>query len=189
MRTWLLPIFAVAVSVSSCVEMRDIYRARVNAQFPLEVGSVWTYAYYDSLSECTDTLTVSVISAYQISDGSFQYVWQFTSASGTTMCPVVLSGTTVRFPQKTPFGPKGVTFDFPLEDAYRPAGKVVVPAGSFPITFLNEYPSHIPHEYNHFQCWISPGVGIVMVRTRIFETFSGHHALEVFELISYRTAI
>jgi len=171
--------------LSSCVEMRETFRMNVNSEFPLQVGSKWTYVHFDSLSSVADTLTVSITSERAMNDGSYEYIWRFRSPTKTVSCPVILGGTTVEFP-RTPFeNMERMKFYFPLKDLNVPRPKIVVPAGSFPNSFLIKQSSHEPNTQNFFQYWISSGVGFVRISTQIFETLSGRHTVETWELASY----
>lgn len=94
------PVYNTALLVLlifvSCVDMRETYRTRVHSELPLSVGSSWTYAYYDSLSNVRDTISVLTTFEHPLGDGSYEYEWQVASRGPVTSCRVLLSGTTVR---------------------------------------------------------------------------------------------
>ena|SRR2546426_1871849 len=175
----------LVVTLSSCVDMRETFRMNVDSEFPLRVGSKWTYAHFDSLSGVADTLTVSIASERDMNDGSYEYIWRFRTSTRTVSCPVILGGTTVEFP-RTPFeNTERTKFYFPLKDLNVPQHKIVVPAGSFQNSFLIRQISHRPNTQNLFQYWISSGVGFVKISTKIFDTISGQRVVATWELASY----
>ena len=75
-------LLVLSVVSISCVEMRETFRTEVNSEFALRVGSIWTYAHYDSLSRVGDTITTLITSEKEMGGGSHAYNWQYTSQDG-----------------------------------------------------------------------------------------------------------
>ena len=169
----------------SCVEMHQTFRKQVSSEFPLWSGCRWTYNHFDAITKILDTVSVFIESEKPLNDGSYEYVWTFKSRTKTVSYPVILSGRSIQS-LPAPFGPKVVTrLNFPLAGMRLLRSSVIVSAGSFPKCFLIKRSPHIPNAYGLFCYWISPGIGIVKISEKMFDTIVFEQIDETWELISY----
>ncbi len=178
--------FVFAIAIISCVDVQRTYRKPVLLEFPLRPGSSWIYKHYDATTKILDTVSVYIDSEEPLEDGSYKYDWVFKSKTGAVTYPVYLTGTTIKSLPK-PFGAFGIVtqLTFPLKTMRPQHPQVMVPAGVFPKCFLIKRSPHIGNTRGLFQYWISPGIGIVKISKKMFDTIRFEQIDESWELISY----
>jgi len=176
-------IFIVAISLSvlnSCGDDDNPTSGGLVSQLPNQVGMLWTYEVYDSLTQTKDTVSISITDTALSSGQGLLWRTRWHSISFVTENISVINGDTVDFIIDTTFiAPPLERFVFPLtlgnqwEISRNPPasdtsevtdfGTVTVPAGQFINSALIERKFNDGFEggYDSSQTWVAPNVGIV----------------------------
>jgi hypothetical protein len=162
--------------------------------FPNNVGNKWVYSYYDSLSNKSDYLTVTIVG--QTPD-KLSTIWQFKYSDRIDTQYVTFSGDTVRFDPhiSSPWSSYNNIFLFPLQvgngwkDDYlldstfvAEINSIIVPAGSFMDAYKIVESWGGFNDYGSIISWFVPKVGIVR---RYHRGISFGEANDTFSLLSY----
>lgn len=167
--------------------------------FPDKIGSVWVYSVYDSLTESSYNLTVSVVDSTSINDRPAT-LWTFEGNGEVDSLYLTASGDTVMF-----FGHHGTYLEkeyvLPLTvgKEYGPnsrhylvdkTGSVNVPAGRFANSYHIAGDFFNPNDHRTSGEWFVPGVGRVWEYRHGFCTVCSPmlYLNEVWELVGYRPA-
>jgi hypothetical protein len=177
---------------SSCKKSSELPTQPASADFPNTVGDYWSYAFYDSLSNKSDILTISIVG--QTLDKSIS-IWQFKYSDRIDTQYVSISGDTVTFsPQiSSPWSSYNTKIIFPLivGNGWRTyfdttfissTNYIGVPAGSFPTAYRIDEIWGGFNDYGTIVSWFVPKVGFV---SRYHRGTSFGTANESFNLISY----
>jgi hypothetical protein len=162
------------------------------SDFPNSVGSKWTYATYDSISQMRDTVEVSILGTIPLPNATLATQWQYKYSSRVDTLTVVQYSDTIEFRSYTLVP----TFIFPLQvgngwgtqdvDTFTVAlqDTISVPVGSFS-SYRVDQQSLLPNDGSFFQYWVAPKVGIVKQFQRQFLTISPKRTKTTWILLSY----
>jgi len=160
--------------------------------FPNKLGNTWIYAHHDSLSNLSDTLTVTIVGETTLSNNQSAMIWQYRLSNNIDTVYVFNVGDTVRF--VTNRHPFRILFplqigskwggDYGLNDTIRILQKapISVVAGTFANSYEIQETWGGLNDYGQFTRWFAPNAGLI----RIYHTGASFGmANETFELISY----
>src|SRR5450759_3382997 len=173
----LLATFLLLSSLCSCKHDEGTVQPTPQASidFPLGVGSVWTYAIYDSVSLSHDTVQVKILSATNTSTDA-QSVWQLRYIQHTDTVLVVHLFDTLRF-NNFSVSPNGQVLPlvYPLQVGNHWSTEystilvasidtVSSPGGVFSNSVrVEQHSYHVGNDYSFTDYWIEPKVGIVQI--------------------------
>ena len=187
----------VAVALSGCSNNPVGPPSAVTNQFPLTVGSTWTYAVFDSIAQQADTVTVTALKQTSVSASGATYLWTYRYSNRIDSVTVVSNADTVNYLIPNAALPR-MTFVFPLVAGqslqglyYRGsvgAGSASVPAGTFPNSFEVFEQPYEGNFYGGTTCWIAPHIGIVKEQIQWLITVSNQRENTTWQLISYSIA-
>ena len=191
----------ILLSLSACKDSEVNLPPDVVSEFPLSVGSRWTYAVYASVSGRRDTVNVTIEQRIVAEPPKAVYLWQYQYLARTESLYVTRSRDTVRFSVSRDGSGQLVNIIFPLQVGRRWGTRyldstlvsaresVVVPGGSYAETFRIDQVSLLPNDLSRFQYWIEPNVGIVKIFRRVFITVDlGNNTKETWQLLWYSLA-
>lgn len=168
----------------------------VTTQFPLSIGSTWTYAIYDSIAQQADTVKVTAYKQLSTSSAGSTYLWTYQYRNRLDSVYVVTVADTVSYYYSSlANGLPAASFAFPME-AGQPwhsyyystsvtSANISVPAGSFANSFQI---FEVPHEGNFYggtTYWFAPNVGIVKEHMQWFVTVDNERENSTWQLLSY----
>ncbi len=188
----------MGIFLSACSNNQVGPPSAIMSQFPLTIGSTWTYAIYDSIAQQADTVKVTAYKQISASSSGATHLWSFQYRSRLDSVYVVAAADTVNYYSSLGNGFPAITLAFPMEagqpwhSAYYnisvTTANVSVPAGSF----LNSYQVfEVPHEGNFYggtTYWLVPRVGIVKEQMQWFVTVNNERENTTWQLLSYSIA-
>jgi hypothetical protein len=166
----------------------------VPADFPNNVGNKWVYSFYDSLSNKSDYLTVTIVGQTANKSAS---IWQFKYSNRIDTQYVTVTSDTVHFDPhiSSPWSSYNNIFLFPLQvgNGWRgdyvldstyiaEINSIIVPAGSFSNAYNIVERWGGFNDYGSITSWFVPKVGIVR---RYHRGISFGEANDTFSLVSY----
>ena len=211
--TNLMILFLVFMSFKSCKPSDKSNELSID-DFPMTVGSQWTYVRTDTLirqigrREPTyvteiETVTIEVVRTDKKKKKEIISKWVRTFNAEIDTQNVIFNKDTLEF--MYPDNPAGSFFTFkipfPLKVGNRWYGwygepprdsfKVVqeesleVPAGKFGQVYLIERGIFIPNNGGYYKCWIVPEIGIVKMSRWSQNTLGREYEVEDWDLIGY----
>jgi hypothetical protein len=142
--------------------------------FPNQIGDEWKYFYYDSLSQSSDTVVVSIIGDTTFSGSRTAKIWQYKFRNNTEYRFVEILGDTVRIYDYLQSLWINTKFVFPLivgnswkGDLLNDSSLVIsndsvsVLAGHFKNSYLIQESWGALNDYGKISTWFVPGIGIV----------------------------
>ncbi len=166
--------------------------------FPLTVGSTWTYATFDSLSLARDTVVLTIVGTTTETNASSATQWRYASSGSVDTFTVARFGDTLEFNTfRLP-----PTFVFPLTvgkawktqmiDSFEVTGQMMVslpsPLGeviAYQATIVHQQTA-LPNSFVQHDYWVVPGIGIVAVYEQGFNsTVRLERTKTVWTLVSY----
>jgi hypothetical protein len=174
-------MFVMLLGFSSCKETTTETTIQP-FDFPLSVGSTWTFATYDSISLARDTVEVRIIGTTQVSNGMPATLWRYKYTNRVDTLIVARYSDTVvfyshahapmlLFPMKV-----GNAWGRQLVDTFTVASEMLVslPSRLGAIiayhAFIVEQKSLLPNDYSSFEYWVVPNIGIVKMLQQDFVT-------------------
>ncbi len=165
-------LFVCVLAVSGCLTPEDAPESIVERQFPLTVGSHWTYATYDSLSHQRDTVLVTVVSQRMSSSGDTSYVFSYRHRAFTDSSVVYAKDDTILFAtDETP--PVNFLLPFTSVENWQldqssavsilGVGTDTVPSGRYVEAIHIQQRSLVPDDKSIYDYWIAPGFGVVQL--------------------------
>jgi hypothetical protein len=172
--------------------------------FPMSIGVLWTYEVYDSLTESTDTILVSIVDTVSTCSGSFVTVWKCKLSDVISTRYVGVAGDTLAIQGDSLYLLPSEYFVFPLTvgskwngpcgigdtSGVTRSGGISVPAGDFNSGVRIDRLWDVDFEGggNSSSTWIVPEVGIVF--RYLFSQFSDGSTIyirtnEVWKLLRY----
>ena len=196
----------------SQIQATDKPKEFLTKEFPMTVGSQWTYLRTDTLIRSIgrkdpiyvtemETVTVKITKTNKKKQKEIISEWIRTFNTEVDTQNVILKKDTLEF--MTPSNPAGSYFTFkiafPLKAGNRWFGrygepppdsyKVVQPesleveAGTFADTYLIERGIWIPNNSIYFKYWVVPNIGIIKIHK--WDQYFGEYQTEDWELIRY----
>lgn len=201
---FIIPLVLLSLLIiSSCEEDNPINSQSKYTldRFPNQVGNIWTYHRYDSLTSLQDTVTVEIVDTVTIFDSLFTTIWEFHfSANDSTDSQYVnIKGNYLTYIKI--FDDILITdfrIEFPIEvNKYWDGGQLI--EDSCFVTDLGRVRVHnnqiydnayhvdrttwLPNEYGYYQYWFVPDIGIAkQIRKKLFWAPAFN---DVWELISF----
>ncbi len=182
-------VLLLTVAIAGCDDDTRISSRQDPVQFPMGIGMYWVYEVYDSLTQATDTLEMSMVDTMRIEeDGSFAYVQRLFAGSGdaSSMLYSLHDDTLIVYDVGYSGYSRWESFVFPLipgnmwtgpfdsrYDTSRVVDRetVVTPAAVFGQTARVD--RRCKHEsssdYAIFVTWLHPSAGIVKRRIQLHE--------------------
>ncbi len=161
-----------SVIAVGCLTPTAIPETTLQEQFPLTVGSRWTYATYDSLSQQRDTVLVTVVSSTTSSSGDTAYVCSYRHRTFADSTVVHVKNDTVLFATDAtpsvslllPFtSVSSWTLDQSSTMKILGVGTDAVPAGMYVEAIHIQQHSMRPNDNSIYDYWIAPGFGVIQV--------------------------
>ena len=212
--TNLMILFLVFMSFKSCKPSDKSNELSID-DFPMTVGSQWTYVRTDTLirqigrREPTyvteiETVTIEVVRTDKKKKKEIISKWVRTFNAEIDTQNVIFNKDTLEF--MYPDNPVGSFFTFkipfplkvgnrwygyyvepPPPDSYKVVQKesLEVKAGTFADAYLIERGTWIPNNPANFKYWVVPKIGIVKIRSWDLFTLGGETKIENWELIKY----
>jgi len=174
--------------------------------FPLSIGSTWTYATYDSvwtnpgssfLSLVRDTVEVKIVGTTSLSNGIPATLWRYKYTNRAETLAVARTSDTVVFYSYT----HDPMFIFPLKvgsawgrqyvDTFTVTSQTLIslPSSLGAIiaytAFTVDQQSLLPNDFSFFRYWLVPKVGIVRQVRQTFVTVASTKSKTSWELLSY----
>ena len=171
MKTVILGGLVLCVFVATgCLTPEVAPETTLQIEFPLTVGSHWTYATYDSVSQQRDTILVTVDSRSVGSSGDTVYRCTYRHRAFTDSSIVRVKDDTVLFAtDETP--PVNFLLPFTSVDHWNldqsstvrilGVGTETVPGGRFVEAIHIRQQSLLPNDKSIYEYWVAPGFGIV----------------------------
>jgi len=172
MTKWISILVFLLLFNSACKQITET-TIESTFDFPLSVGSTWTYATYDSVSLARDTVEVTIIGTTPLSNGAPATLWKYKYISRAETLVVARSSDTVVFSSYT----HAPVFVFPLKvgnawgrqyvDTFTVTSQrlISLPSQLGAIiaytAFIVDQQSLLPNDFSHFQYWVVPKIGIV----------------------------
>jgi hypothetical protein len=165
--------------------------------FPLSLGSTWTYAIYDSIGKTSDTVSVAVTDSAALSDDSPAVIIQYAYLHSRESQYVVTSGDSILVYRSPDVGSLSMIYVLPFAPGRQwissPPGsmkvgateRVAVPAGAFERSFRIDHHPFIGNLYGGTTFWFVPNVGLVRMRRAWVDTMGGDRVNTVWELLKY----
>jgi len=165
--------------------------------FPVAVGSRWTYTVRDSVRHRTDTAYVRIIGSKPMSDGKKASMWRYRYRGKLDTEYVALSGDTVTFYRSTERQSAHIRFIFPLVPgkhwSLHPPGSTEVqkimtvetPAGVFRHTFKVRQQPAVRNFVGGTSFWLEPWVGFVQIHYKSIDTINNQEEDSLWQLLAW----
>jgi len=166
------------------------------SEFPTGIGSTWTYAIVDTVTNARDTVTVTIARAEIWPDGTLSYMWRYTRQSSADSQSVTFERDTARFYdyRYAEYVTRQYVFPLKVDNSWATGwrdtsrvvsqGTVTLPGGLSVTAF------RIQRLYQGFNYdlsedeWFSPGVGMLIL-SRSEKSFGSRFFGGRWDLLSY----
>lgn len=179
-----------------------------SSYFPNDVGNWWQYQVFDSLSQSSSFVTISIHSDTIMSSGDSAAVWKYASSTDTTTKYVVVSSNSVRFYTGIALETLesyyviplivGDSWGLPVEGTSAYDTLMVVnqtaielPVGRFESTFVIESERMTPclHCSQYSTFWFTPKIGFVQFDYNVGVLGLATDLNETWQLVDFRRPI
>ena len=193
----ILLVAVLTLVILSCQMPVGLPEGGSTADFPNRIGDQWTYQYYDSLRQRSDTVVVTIVGQTTIPGNKTATIWQKVYRIGIDTVYVTVSGDTVKILPKYALTAQWINtkYIFPLlvgrgwrgdisfdTNTIADMKSISVIAGKFLNAYRIEERWGGYNEYGRVTTWFVPRVGAATIHRR---EWGWGFVNETWELIDY----